>query len=477
MKFLKYMIPLLAFAFAACSDNDNSEEEPAVKPVSLSVTSSVPAQDEVIDAKGVYTVSVTYSAPVALNSSLQPTLNGKNVSARNEGDKLLLICPLEAGTQYTLRIPDRFVKTPDNKAYAPEFILNFSTSGAGKPEQPTFDAQLVTPQPMQAAKDLYQMLLDLQGKKIISGAMANVNNNNDFADWILKVSGKVPALTCYDFIHLADSPANWIDYSDISPARTQWQNGGIVSYMWHWQVPSNEQDYRNGNKSKYGFYIKSSDGASTDFDIREALKGGTWQNECILKDIDRVAEYFKLLQDAGIPVLWRPLHEAAGNYKYGAWFWWGRYGSHFTTQLWRLMYDRLVNHHGLKNLIWVWTAQAESGYEAQMKDCYPGDDVVDIVGVDLYEQTTTPNFEAYRMALDMTGGRKLVALSENGLVPDPKQCIENGAPWSWFMIWYTYNIHRTDKTKDDFGNTADWLREVMGSQFVLDRSALGQIRK
>ncbi len=340
------------------------------------------------------------------------------------------------------------------------------------PDEPDnkFATALVNPSASAQARQIYAMLLANSGKEILSGAMANVNNNNDFAGWVNKVSGKYPALTGYDFIHLPDSPANWIDYSDISAARTQWSQGGIVSYMWHWRAPDSEEGYRNHDTQKYGFNITGSD--ATSFDIREALKEGTWQNKFILEDLDKVAATLKLLADAGIPVLWRPLHEAAGSYQYGPWFWWGRYGDEYTIRLWRLMYDRLVNHHGLNNLIWVWTAQYQDGYASRMKASYPGDEYVDIVGVDLYQDNTNPDAKAYEAALRMTDGKKLVALSECGRIPDPKKSIEGNAPWAWFMLWYTYDIHKGNQMSDGFGNSSSWLRQVMDSPFVLNRDKL-----
>ena len=72
--------------------------------------------------------------------------------------------------------------------------------------------------------------------------------------------------------------------------------------------------------------------------------------------IDLVAAELKKLSDAGVTVLWRPLHEASGNNGDG-WFWWGRARSDGASQaqayvqLWRHMYDRLANLHGLHNLI------------------------------------------------------------------------------------------------------------------------------
>src|ERR1039458_1750961 len=51
------------------------------------------------------------------------------------------------------------------------------------------------------------------------------------------------------------------------------------------------------------------------------------------------------LQDAHIPVLWRPMHENNGTF-----FWWGgRPGQSGTAQLYRELYYRMVNVHHLNN--------------------------------------------------------------------------------------------------------------------------------
>ena len=84
-----------------------------------------------------------------------------------------------------------------------------------------------------------------------------------------------------------------------------------------------------------------------------------------------MAGYLKLLHDANIPVIWRPLHEAAGG-----WFWWGKNADSF-KKLWIQMFD-YFKAQGLNNLIWVWTSETGDA------DWYPGDAYVDIIGRDLY---------------------------------------------------------------------------------------------
>lgn len=69
--------------------------------------------------------------------------------------------------------------------------------------------------------------------------MANVAWNTDEAEQVNTWTGHYPALNTFDYMHIRYSGQNWIDYSDISPV-TNWANaGGIVSCMWHWNVPKN----------------------------------------------------------------------------------------------------------------------------------------------------------------------------------------------------------------------------------------------
>ena len=95
-----------------------------------------------------------------------------------------------------------------------------------------------------------------------------------------------------------------------------------------------------------------------------------------MRDIRAIATQLKRLKDAGVPVLWRPLHEAPGK-----WFWWGAHGSEVAKQLWYLIRWVCINEYNLDNLIWVWAADNGS---TDFPNWYPGNDFVDIVGFDNY---------------------------------------------------------------------------------------------
>ena len=343
------------------------------------------------------------------------------------------------------------------------------------PEPVTVDTDLTNAKASSAAKKVYNFLREQAGQKVLSGVQSGgTANNNDRVNEIFQKTGKHPALAGYDYIFLqySPTPAGWdwvVDYGDISAAKEQWKANGLVSFMWHWNVPNSEADWEKGKAgdfSGYNFYCDK-----TSFSITRALQEGTWENEFILKDIEKVAGYLKLLQQEGIPVLWRPLHEAAGNYTLyganGAWFWWGRGGADACKRLWKLLRDKLEGEYGLDNLIWVWTLDATPGVEKDYASWYPGNDQVDIVGVDIYADDIEAKSRQYKAAVDLSGGHKLVTVSECGNIPDPGRCLAAGETWNWFLVWDLENYKL---------NTDAYWKSLMSSSRVLTRENMPSLK-
>lgn len=470
---LLYTAALFALIGVTSCDTDHEPDwnEPVTQAVNM--TSASVAEGSTVSTT-LDKVNITYSMPVALNALVSPTLNDvavtASVSSENASVVIINLPTLQPSTEYTLVVPSRSVAGVNSHSFASAVTLKFTTEAVQTPEMPTITPEgLINANATVQTVNVYNFLADNFGKKIISGAMANVNNNNDFAAWIKDKTGKDVVINGYDFIHMPESGQNWIDYTDITPARTHWDANGLVSYMWHWRVPTDEQAWKDKDFNRYGSRTPG-EGVEdpTDFNIENALTEGTWEHDFIIEDIDKVASVLKQLQDEGIPVIWRPLHEAAGSYKYnGAWFWWGAKGGEATKKLWQLMYDRLVNFNGLNNLIWVWTAQYEEGFTDRMKADYPGNEWVDVIGTDIYADNDASQVAAYGALAELGSGKKLVTISETGLIQNPDKCFADKAYWSWFSLWYTYDIHKTGADTDGFGNTAQSLRQVLESPYVI----------
>ena len=461
----------LCTGFSSCGSND--EPEPAPQPsVPLTVVKTSIADGAEVPVS-TSQITIEYSHPVALSTSVNITLNGSVVTPKVSNKTITIELKLEEGKSYSLVLAKGAIVRKDDSVKADALTINFKTPD---PIKPSDIEGLTNANATTQAKNVYNYLVEQYGKKTLSGAMANVNNNNEFSDLIYSVTKKHPALTGYDFIHLPYSPANWIDYNNIEPAKAQWQANGLVSYMWHWLVPPTE-----GAKIEEYSYE-----ANCGFDIREALKEGTWQNKQILADIEKVAGYLKLLQDAGIPVIWRPLHEAAGAYSKwhsnDAWFWWGDKGTEYTKQLWILLHDKLVKEYKLNNLIWVWTVQVEEGFESEALAAYPGNEYVDIVGTDIYAADTESKLTQWNFINNnVTRGKKMIALAECGNIPNPTKTFAQGDTWSWFMVWYTRGsgdkLAINNPSDDNFKyNTNTYWSSVTANTNVINREDMPNLK-
>ncbi|MGG4553417.1 glycosyl hydrolase [Paenibacillus humicus] len=301
---------------------------------------------------------------------------------------------------------------------------------------------LNNPEATAEARALMNYLLSQYGQKIISG-----QQTLEDVEWIKQQTGKYPAIFSTDLMDYSPSRVDHGASSTEVEKMIEWyKRGGIVSLCWHWNAPKGIGGNEPGNEWWRGFYTEF-----TTFDVEYALNHPDSEDyQLLIRDIDAIAVQLKRLQEANVPVLWRPLHEAEGT-----WFWWGAKGPEPAKQLYRLMYDRLTNDHKLNNLIWVWNSEK--------KDWYPGDDVVDMVSVDIYNPAGdyNPSIAKYEALVSLTDNKKMAALAENGPIPDPDALQEYGANWSFFSTW-TGDYIRDGKT-----NTIEHLKKVYQHDYVI----------
>lgn len=330
-------------------------------------------------------------------------------------------------------------------------------------------ANPVTAEATAGAKALYGYLRDMYGKKIISSIMADVNWNHKEADKVFSATGKYPAMNCYDFLHIYVPKNNWIDYTDLKPV-TEWADaGGIVSLMWHFNVPKTKDTVPGAD----GSGVTCTPGETT-FRAKNVFVEGSWERKWFYEQMDKVVAVILALQEKGIAAIWRPFHEAAGNAtlrsgaSWGtAWFWWGYDGADVYKHLWTTMYDYFYEK-GVRNLVWVWTTQNYNGSSVQFRqdtDWYPGDKYVDVVARDLYGYNAASNYKEFS-EITKAYPNKMVTLGECGTDAGSGTAFATipsvwsaGAKWSWFMPWYG----------DCMPDTA-WWKAAMSSPNVLSRS-------
>ena len=283
--------------------------------------------------------------------------------------------------------------------------------------KPTERRKLSNPNATKEAVNVYNYLCDLYGSGILAGQQEStwINNNpDDEMEYIEDKTGKLPAIRGLDYINE--------DFDGVtSRATAWWEKGGIPSICFHWGAPTLGVGY---------------EASKLTIDVSEALKEGTALNKAMIEDMDRVAEELLKLQEAKVPVLWRPFHELNGN-----WFWWSKSGPEVFKKLWIFMYDRYTNHFGLNNLIWVF------GYTSTADDeWYPGDSYVDVGGCDGYDGGIMSN--SFYSLQDFVGADMPLAFHENGPIPNPDDMIEKNVNWVWFLTWHTIHIKEQNDARE-----------------------------
>lgn len=272
-------------------------------------------------------------------------------------------------------------------------------------------------------KKLYSFLKESYGKYVITGQQCDGGINGNEFKAIKNLTGDYPALLGLDLMDYTPSRTAFGASSSTVEKAIEFANkGGIVTLCWHWNAPT-EYLYSTANNSDGwwgGFYTKSSN-----FDIAKVMNGQDANGKKLIdRDIKEIAKQLKRLEKAGVPVIWRPLHEASGG-----WFWWGAQGPDAYKKLWKYLYNELTNTYGCNNLIWV--------YNGQSADWYPGDEYVDIVGEDIYpgNHVYDPQVSRFKQAINYGSKTKITALTENGCIFDIDSAVSINALWCWFMTW------------------------------------------
>ncbi|WP_179031257.1 glycosyl hydrolase [Paenibacillus kribbensis] len=344
--------------------------------------------------------------------------------------------------------------------------------------QPVLTDSKATPE----TQRLMNYLTEVYGNHMISGQQEIYGGGNDGNtelefDWIHNLTGKYPAIRGFDLMNY-NPLYGWED--GTTDRMINWVNnrGGIATASWHINVPRNFTAYQLGEPVdwKNATYKPT----ETNFNTANAVVPGTKEYQYVKMTIKDLAKQLQILQDNNVPVIFRPYHEAEGNGGLkgeGAWFWWASAGADVYKQLWDQIYTELTETYGLHNLIWTYNSYVYSTSPAW----YPGDDKVDIVGYDKYNTvynrydglSGVPNEDAitsiFYQLVDLTGGKKMVAMTENDTVPSVQNLTEEKSGWLYFLPWYgehlmssAFNYPATLKTiyQSDYVITLDELPDL-----------------
>lgn len=258
---------------------------------------------------------------------------------------------------------------------------------------------------------------------------------------VKSVTGSHPAVIGVDFNGFTGVSPDAAKKAKAAVQKTvtdTYNRGGVTTVAWHFNNPV----------SAGGFYWKDSVSLPA---VRYIIPGGEAHGKYkeILKGIADFAASVKGADGTLAPMIFRPFHEFDGG-----WFWWG--APHCTAKefisLWRFTVAYLRDSLGVHNFLYAFSPDNTFKSEADYLARYPGNEWVDMLGVDNYGDMGRDgyNLEAATNKLKIVSGYalkngKLAAFTETGLESIPnatwwtevllKMMKSNGLQLSYVLVW------------------------------------------
>ncbi|WP_294469822.1 glycosyl hydrolase [uncultured Ruminococcus sp.] len=276
------------------------------------------------------------------------------------------------------------------------------------------------------AKALYKYLCDSFGSKILLAQNDTIGTSYE-SELIRKTTGKSPAIRLGDMMYVTGSEHTEQAQAEVNEALSRSAGGAIIGYMWNWTSPNKPDDSESVYAENSDFDITKAvtkeDVAALDIETLENMaESGGITAECLqlMSDIDKVSAELEKLRDEGVPVLWRPLQEASNGL-----YWWGKDADAYIW-LWKTMYKRMTEYHGLHNLIWVWSAQNANWFV--------GGEYCDVLSADVYGGGKGGQASTLLYLQSISGG-KPIAMSECDSMPLIQNMADEHAMWSYIGQW------------------------------------------
>lgn len=286
-------------------------------------------------------------------------------------------------------------------------------------------------------KSLYKYLKKTSKKHIIFGHQHATDYGHGWAgdtarSDVKSVVGTHPGVIGVDFSGFYGPPEKIIERNKENLRETvadTYNRGGITTVAWHFSNPA----------SKGGFYWKDSVSVAAMALIKP---GGSHHDKYkeILNGIGNWAKTVKGSDGNLVPMIFRPFHEFDGG-----WFWWGK--PHCSREdfidVWQFTVTYLRDSLQVHNFIYAFSPDNKFTSEAQFLERYPGNNFVDMVGMDNYGDFGKGgkyNLTSASMKLKIIDdfarkNKKLAALTETGL----EGLTDNG--------WWMESLLKTLKSK------------------------------
>ncbi len=309
------------------------------------------------------------------------------------------------------------------------FLFNY------KPAQGQIDKHAT-----KGTKSLYKNLGKLSRKHVLFGhqhateygiGWRGDENRSD----IKSVTGSHPAVIGVDFSGLSGLSQDIIKRNMEKLKKNvedTYNRGGITTVAWHFYNPV----------SSGGFYWVDSVSAPAMAMIKV---GGSHHEEYkeILNTIGEFAKSVKGKDGKFVPMIFRPFHEFDGN-----WFWWGK--GHTSREdfisVWQFTVSYLKDSLGVHNFLYAFSPDNKFLTEEEYLERYPGDEYVDMVGMDNYGdfgRNGSYDLESGIEKLKIVSNyaqkkQKLAAFTETGL-----ESLPNASWWTETLL----SALKTDKIR------------------------------
>jgi Beta-mannanase len=253
---------------------------------------------------------------------------------------------------------------------------------------------------------------------------------------VKSVVGDYPAVMGFDLGRIELGSEKNIDNVSFEKIRQeiirQYQRGGMITMSWHVNNPLTDGD---------SWDVKSGGNA-----VVSVLPGGQCHDK-FLRWLQRAADFFNSLKTEDgtkIPIVFRPWHEHTGS-----WFWWGKdlCSSEQYKTLWRMTSERL-RLKGVNNVLLAYSPGMESDTVEEYLERYPGDDIIDVLGTDVYQYERSQYIKQLNKMLTILteAGKKHdkpIALTETGFEGIPDSLWWTGTllpviekyPLSYVLVW------------------------------------------
>jgi mannan endo-1,4-beta-mannosidase len=268
---------------------------------------------------------------------------------------------------------------------------------------------------------LFQSLSELKNKGIMYGHQDDLmygytwwyeKDRSDTRDF----TGDYPAVAGFELGHLelgGERSLDSVSFAQISDQiKVHYKRGGVITLSWHLNNPLTMQDRdpKGGWQSGTAWDVTSKDVVSS------ILPGGK-NHELFNTWLERLATFFNGLKDENgtpIPFIFRPYHEHSGSF-----FWWGTNlcTDNEYASLWRYTVDFIRDKKNIHNILWAYNTDRVTSLEQYLKG-YPGDDVIDMLSLDMYDRGVQFGPELDNalgfVTAEAVKRDKLTALSETG---------------------------------------------------------------